>query len=264
MALVALEPHESSQQNLSAGTYCILPAERLRAMLGRQRGNSAHGILRETAAFMSLRQQAGLPVDELKAPFHGFTMGPTMMARGFTVEQLLDAAVRSVSAFGTSDELVDEEAVKETPRHTVRTAEFLKSVRRIVTSDNPDLKARFDKKIYTPSNLTDWTVDYAFERWMVQATSLPVTIKQAANTQKEAQSKMFELGQISKLMQGNASSAVLLVNVEALTHSGLDQDARDEAERMLDRLQQLSDDNDMGLIRATSPQEGARLVLELA
>lgn len=264
VALLALEPHESSQQVLSAGTHLILPAERLRAMLGRQRGNSAHGVLRETATFMTERQQAGMPVDELKPPFHGFTMGPTMVARGFTIEQLLDAAVRSISAFGTADDLVNEEAAKETPRHTVRTAEFLKSVRRIATSDNPDLKPRFDKKIETPGNLTDWTVDYAFKQWMVQATSLPVTVKQAINTQKEAQSKMFELEQIRKLMQGNSSSPVLLVNIEALTHSGLDQEARDEAERMLERLVMLSQNNNMGLIQAQSPQEAASRVLELA
>lgn len=98
---------------------------------------------------------------------------------------------------------------------------------------------------------------------MVQATSLPVTVKQSANTQKEAQSKLFELGEVRKLLQGNTVKQVLMVNVEVLSHSSLDDEARAEAERPLVRLEHITDSNGYGFMQAESPQEAARMMLAL-
>ena len=262
VALVAMEPHEKSQATLSPGTYSVLPSERLRAMLGRQRGTSAHGILREVASFMTLRQQAGLPVGELQAPFHGFTIGPTMVARGYSVEQLLDAAVRSVSAFGSADDLIEDEEPPQAARHTVKTAEFLKTLRRYVAGDSADLKARFEKVMRPSQDLPELTVDYAFNRWMVQVTSLPATKKQATNTMRESQSKLYEVETIRRAMEGNGISPVLLVNEDVL-HNQPSESAQHEARSMLDRLQRLARSSGLEVLQAGSVDEAATLVSAL-
>ena len=82
---------------------------------------------------MTQRQQAGLPIDEIQPLFRGFELGPVMVARAWSVEQLLDAAVRSVSVFGSAEEMIEEEEARQSPRHLVRTGEFLTQLRLIFT-----------------------------------------------------------------------------------------------------------------------------------
>lgn len=262
VALVALEPHESSSVNLSAGTYCVLPPDRLRAMLGRQRGNAAHGVLREVAEFMTQRQVAGMPVSELDAPFQGFKMGPAFVARGYSIDQLLNAAIRTVSAFGTAEDLIEEEESRETPRNTVRTAEFLRSLKRYVAGDNKDLATRFEKTLSLSKSMPDVSVDYAYKHWMVQVTSLPATPKQAMHALREAQSKLYEIDLLRKGMDGNLIHPVLLVNEDILT-SSLNDEGKEQAAKMLERLKQLGKADQLDLMQAATPQDAARQVLAL-
>lgn len=232
-------------------------------MLGRQRGNSAFGVLRQTAEYMTMRQQAGLPISELDAPFHGFTVGPAFVARGYNIDQLLDSAVRSVSAFGKADDLVEEEEDRQLPRHTVKTAEFLKTMKRTLAGDNEEVKARFEKVLRPNSELPALTVDYAWRQWMVQATSLPATPKQAIHSQREAQSKLFEIDMIRRHMEGNSISPILLVNSDVLT-MGANDIAIKEADAMLDRLRRLAHSNHLELVEASSAYEAASFVSALA
>lgn len=262
VALVALEPDESSQTQLSAGTYCVLPVERLRAMLGRQRGNASYGVLRQVADYMTARQQAGLPVSELDSPFHGFALGPTYRARGYSVEQLLDAAVRSITAFGNADDLIDEEDSREKPRHTIKTSEFLAVLKRQVAGEDSDMKARFEKALRPSADLPDLTVDYAFNQWLLQVTSLPATKRQAVNAQRESQSKLYEIDMIRRHMQGNAVHPVLLINSDVLT-SSTSEEALNEARSMQDRLSRLAKSEGLDLIEASSAYEAATYVLAL-
>ncbi len=262
MALIALEPHESTQDNLAAGTYCVLQAERLRAMLGRQRGTASLSVLRDVAEFMTQRQAAGLPVAELQAPYHGFKMGPSFVARGYSVVQLLDAAVRSVSAFGSADDLIDEEEAREVPRHTVKTAEFLKTLKRYVAGDDADTKARFEKVMRLNADLPEMTVDYAYHRWLVQATSLPATQKQAVNTLRESQSKLYEIDMIRKHLDGNAVCPVLLINKDVLTDDA-PAAVQSQARAMLDRLERLAKASGLETIAVFSPQEAAQQLVAL-
>lgn len=262
VALVALEVHESSAEMLTAGTYCVVPQERLRAMLGRQRGNAAYGVLKQAAEYMTSRQQSGMQICRLEAPFHGFTVGPSFVARGYNVDQLLDSAVRSVSAFGRADDLVDDEDSREPPRHTVKTAEFLKTLKRTVAGDDDDMKARFEKVLRPNQDLPILTVDYAWRQWMVQATSLPATPKQAIHSQREAQSKLFEIDIIRRHMAENKVCPVLLVNSDVLTMSP-SESAFEEAQAMLDRLKRLAHANRLELIEASSPYEAATIVSSL-
>jgi hypothetical protein len=262
VALIALEPHEATKSVVTANTYCVLQPDRLRALLGRQRGKSSEGLLKEVAEFMSSHQSAGMPVAELEAPFHGFFVAPPMVCRGYDVDQMLNAAVRSVSAFGNPDIVIDEEAAAATPRSTVKTAEFIKTLKRYVAGDDSDIKARFDKKIKPSALLPDFTVDYAVGKWVVQVTSLPATERQAANALRESQSKLFEIDVLRTEMDGNSISPVLLINEDVLLHKPTPQ-ATKFAHQMLDRLDQLSKSRGIELMKARTPEDGAALVRAL-
>lgn len=256
VALIALEPDARSTTVLSAGTHRVLSAERLRALLGRQRGQAAYGVLEQTAEFMTRRQEAGLPIAELESPFHGFTMGPTLQARGYSVEQLLDAAVRSVSAFGSADDLIDDEEPTEKPRHTVKTSEFISVVKRYVAGDNPDLKARFEQTLRPGPDLPELTVDYAYQQWLLQVTSLPSTKRQSVNTLRESQSKLYEIDMIRRHMGGNEVRPVLLVNSDVML-GAVAGAAMEEASNMLERLKKLAKAEELELIEAPTASEAA-------
>lgn len=261
VAMIALEPDAASSILLSPATHVIIPPVRLRAMLGKQRGDAATGILEQAAQFITLRQQAGLPLDEIQPPFAGMTLGAMGRIRGHSVNQILDAAVRSCSAFGTADALI-EDADPQAARHTMRTAEFIDAVRRRFTASNPSLLERFDTKLTPQQDLPPLTVDYAANQWLVQFTSLPSTSRQAINTQREAQSKLFEIDQIRKHMQGNILRPALLINKDALINSTTTQ-TQDVARTMLERLAQLARANDMQLLQAATPEHAVELLQTL-
>lgn len=259
VALIAVEPHAGSKSSVSPGTYCVLPLLRLRALLGTQRGTASHGVLRQAAEFMTTRQQAGIPLDELEAPFHGFIMGPQLMGRGYSIDQLLDAAVRSVSAFGSADALVDDETASERPRHTIKTQEFLQAVRRQVAGDDPERRARFEKSLQPSRDLPELTVDYAWRQWLLQVTSLPGTKRQSMNTLRESQSKLYEIDVIRRHMEGNAVKPVLLINTDTL-NGAASEEVVNEAMSMLDRLLRLAKAEQLDVIEAASPMEAAEHV----
>lgn len=262
VALIAIEPHESTQVVISSKTYCVLTPDRLVTLIGRQRGNASKGILQHVADYISLQQAAGMPLLDIEPPFHGFVVAPLMTCRGYDVDQVLNAAVRSVSAFANAEAMVEEEAATETPRSTVRTAEFLKTIKRYVAADSADVRARFDKRFRPRDSHLDLTIDYAFNRWIVQVTSLPATERQAHNAMREAQSKLFEIGLLRQVVDGNSLSPILLVNEDVLVHSPSDQ-ALGYATRMRSRLVELARLEDVELLQVATPEEGAEKVKAL-
>lgn len=262
VAMVAIEPREGTSHAVSAGTHVVLQATRLRAMLGRQRAGAALGVLREAADFMTTRQRAGLPIEELRAPFKGLEVGPTFVVKGRSVEQLLDAAVRNVTAFGTAEDLIDDEEVHIAPRHTVHTTAFLGRVRRLLSIDDEEFKDRFERKLQLPGDAPVVVVDYSFQRWMVQVASLPSTARQAVNAQREAQSKLCELELVRKAMDGNKFEPVLLINEDALVRPSSNE-AEDHAGALRDRLVQLAKSFGTGLMHAQTAEKGADLLREL-
>ena len=262
VALIAIEPHESTQIVMTAKTYCVLSPERLVALVGRQRGNASKGVLQQVADYLSIQQSAGMPLSDIAPPFHGFVVAPLMTCRGYDVDQVLNAAVRSVSAFANADAMVEEEAATETPRSTVRTAEFLKTMKRSVAADDVDVRARFDRRFRPRNSQLDLTIDYAFNRWIVQVTSLPATERQAHNAMREAQSKLFEIGLLREVVDGNKLSPILLVNEDVLVHSPSEQ-AVGHATRMLSRLSELARIEDVELLQVSTPEEGADKVRAL-
>ena len=181
------------------------------------------------------------------------------------MDQLLETAVRSVSAFGLADEMIEDEeaAATETLRSTLKTAQFLRQLRRHVAGDDANLRSRFNKRLKLGDALPEVTIDYAFNEWMVQVTSLPATQKQSSNTIKESQSKLFEIELLRDAMLDTPLRPVLLVNEDILAHSPSDA-ARDEAARMLDRLRKLTSSRSVDLIEAPTPESAAKLVRALA
>jgi hypothetical protein len=262
VALIALEPHESTEVVVAAKTYCVLSPDRLIAMFGRQRGSASKGVLQQVADYMSTQQAAGLPLSDVSPPFHGFLVAPTMLCRGYDVDQLLNAAVRSVSAFANADAMSEEENAAETPRSTVRTSEFIKTMKRYVAAEDPDVRSRFDKRFHPRNSQLDLTIDYAFKKWVVQVTSLPATERQAYNAMREAQSKLFEIGLLRDAMDGNRLSPILLVNEDVLVHSPSEQ-ALGHASRMLSRLSELARLRTVELLQVATPEEGAEKVRAL-
>ena len=259
VALVSIQPHENTEHAVAPATYCILGAQRLRQLLGRQRGLGAAGILARCAEFMTQNQLAGLPLESLRPLFHGFEMGPQLVGRAYSIEQLLDAAVRSVSAFGSADAMIEEEEQRTSPRHMVRTAEFLVQLRRIFTAESKDLSSRFDVPLRGPVGLPEVTIDYAYGPLAVQVTSLPSTPKQAEHCEQEAQSKMFELDVARSQMGGNAFRPTLLFNADATAHeTGADTRHRAEATRA--RLVEFAKFKNIDVLDAATPSIAARLL----
>lgn len=262
VAVISLEASPTSTQTIPAGSYVVIAPDRLRAMLGRQRGMASAGVLNEVAQFLTHHQASGIAIDHLELPFRGLSLGPIQAVRGYSIHQLVDAAVRTVSAFGNAEDLfVDENSI--VPRHTIKTKQFLKSLCRHVAGDDKKLKERFDYRFQTNQGQPEMTIDYAFKQWMVQVTSLPVTPRQAMHSLREAQSKLYELDQIRKGMIGNAISPILMVNEDALA-GATTAEQRDQAMQMLERLQKLAVTDELELIQAADAEAGARVLLALA
>jgi len=262
VAIITIESDPRSTQPIPAGAHVVIPGERLRAMLGRQRGTSSAGVLAETAEFLTACQASGQSIDRLELPFQGMTLGPTLIARGYTVNQMLDAAVRAVSAFGVADDMLEEADGISVARNTVKTAEFLRSLRRYVAGEDEALKARFEKRLKPRAGLPDLTVDYSFKQWMVQVTSLPVTPRQAIHALREAQSKLYELDLIRRSMDGNQVNAVLMVNEDAFATATTAQQ-KEQASQMLERLKKLAKSDELELVETETPEEGAKVLLAL-
>lgn len=93
VAIVAIESDGRSTQAIPAGAHVVIPAERLRAMLGRQRGTASAGVLAETADFLTACQAAGQGIEGLELPFRGMTLGPVLVARGYSVDLLTPAEI---------------------------------------------------------------------------------------------------------------------------------------------------------------------------
>jgi hypothetical protein len=262
VALIAIEPHESTQWVIAAKTYCVLTPSRLVALVGRRRGSASKGVLQQVADYISLQQAAGMPLTDIAPPFHGFVVAPQMTCRGYDVDQVLNAAVRSVSAFANADAMTEEEAATETPRSTVRTSEFIKTMKRYVAADSAEVRARFDKRFRPHDSQLDLTIDYAFSRWIVQVTSLPATERQSHNAMREAQSKLFEIGLLRQVVDGNSLWPILLVNEDVLFHSPSDQ-ALAHATMMQSRLHELARIENVKMLQVATPEEGADRVRAL-
>lgn len=265
VGLVAVEPHPSTQQAVAAATYPVITAPRLRQLLGSQRGPAARQVLEQCAGYMTERQAAGVPISELTALFAGFELGPVMVARAHTCEQLLDATVRSLSAFGSAEELTREDEARPAPRHMPRTREFLAQWRRLAQQQYPDAETRFDVPVRTlDQGDTAVTIDYAHGPVAAQVTSLPTTSRQAENAEQETMAKLYELDVARDVLNGQLFSPYLVINVAVLQQHWSDE-AQRHALAARDRLQRLASFRKVPVLEVMSPAAAdAELAMPMA
>lgn len=213
-ALVAIEP-EPAQSNLLPAAHLILPVKRLKGILGPARGNSAFGILNEVAEFMTSRLVAGLTLEDLDAPFAGFTVGKARTIKAFSEAQLLSGAVQMVSAFGDIDDILEDENFGT--RSTSTTMAFLKLVQTAFSHDVKDRRSRFFKEMES-DGAKRVTIDYAYQKWLVQFASLPSTVGQAPYVRREAESKILELITARDFVD-SPTETFLIINRQPIIHS---------------------------------------------
>jgi hypothetical protein len=215
VALLVVAPNLNSSSLVGPKCYCVLSEKRLVAMLGRSKGNSARAILAQSAEYLTTRLQAGLDLSEAVPPFYGFSVGAVRASSGYTSKQTLDAAVRSVSAFGDVEEIFPDDP--EIARHSTTTREFLSKVRK--SAFGVRARERFNKRMKVSlidENSPEVIIDYCHEKLIVQATSLPLNNYQRTDLRKEADSKFFEIYNLRKHTEKNQWDTKLLLNTEAL------------------------------------------------
>lgn len=221
-AIVLIVPDELSPRLLSPAAHVVINGRRLRAMLGTERGTSALGILTQAAQFMGRTLYAGGALETCVAPFKNFTTGAARKVRGFTAEQILDAAVHTVSAFGSTEDLVDE-LLDHSNHSTASTREFLQRVQTAFAPADDVRRKRFLRPVETSAGPV--TIDYVFERHLVQFVSAPTSERQAQNMRREADSKVLESMTVQRTIMNNQAVAKLIINTAPLHTGGLSEEA---------------------------------------
>ena len=217
-AIVLIVPDEDSPRLLSPAAHVVINARRLRAMLGTERGNSALGILDQASQFMARTLMAGASLETCSAPFKHFSTGSVRRVKGFTAEQILDAAVHTVSAFGSTEDLMDD--IGEHSNHsTASTREFLQRVQTAFAPADDLRRKRFLKPVETSVGAV--TIDYVYEKHLVQFTSAPITDRQSQNMRREAESKMLETLTVQRTILDSQGIAKLIINTAPLTSVAL-------------------------------------------
>lgn len=258
VALICVEPVEDCVDDFSPATYVVLKAERLRALLGRYRGEAASRVLAECAEFMTSRQVRGEPIEQIRPLFHGFQVGPIGQARAFSVEQLFDAAVRTVSAFGSSDEMLVLEESQQ-PASTRRTAEFLRQVRRAFAGGDEDRQRRFHVRLQHAQTAPEVWIDYANGPVVMQMASVPGSPNQAPPAAAELKAKLLDLEVVRSEFGGNPIRPTLMLNVRAL-ESKLDPESEKIARHAHAQVLTLAEWAKLNLIEVSSATSAARIL----
>lgn len=254
-AIILVAPDPESTALLAPAAHVVLNARRLRAMLGAQRGDSALGILNETARFMTQRLAAGEDIETCKPLFRHFAVGQVREVRGFTPEQALDAAVQSVAAFGSAEEII-EDMVTTPNSATVTTREFLQRVQVAFAPADDDRRKRFGRQVRT--KVGEFTIDYVHLRNFVQFATAPVTERQEPYMRREAEAKILELITVKQSLDEMPTEPVLVINAAPVVAlGGASPEGAAVSERTLAFYRGLSDAHHVSLLEVSSHEEAA-------
>jgi hypothetical protein len=239
----------------------VFHSKQLKAMVGTRRAVSALGILEHVSAYMRQQMLAGTALEGVSAPFDGFSVGRPVRVRGYSAKQVVDTAIRTLSAFGSRDAYDDDDEANH--RNSVPTRQFLRSVRSLFAREDDDRKARFNRTVAWPDS-AEMTIDYAHEKHLVQVTSLPQSAMHLISLQKEAESKLFELDITASLLRSDRSPAQpsLLINTASLVNAETG-DARRTATELLERLKFMTSQKQVTLFQASNPIEASEMLEEL-
>jgi hypothetical protein len=258
VALLCVEPADDCVDEFSPGTHVILRADRLRAILGRHRGDAAFRVLAECAGFMTSRQIRGEPIEQIRPLFQGFALGMVNVARGYSVEQLLDAAVRTVSAFGSSDSAFAVEAA-EAPSTTRRTAEFLRQIRRAYAAGDEDRQRRFHVRLQHTQSAPEVWLDYANGPVVMQVASVPSSPNQAPPAAAELKAKLLDLEVVRSEFGDNPMRPTLMLNVRAL-EGALDGESSRIARHAHSQIHTLAEWAKLKVVEVSSASAAARIL----
>ena len=251
-AIVLIAPDEASPRLLSPAAHVVVNGRRLRAMLGAERGDSALGILNQAAAFMARSLYAGGALEGCTAPFKHFSTGTVRRVKGFTAEQILDAAVHTVSAFGSTEDLMDD-LVESANHSTASTREFLQRVQTAFAPADDMRRKRFLRPVET--GVGSVTIDYVHERNLVQFTSAPTTDRQANNMRREAESKILETITVQRSLMEGQALAKLIVNIAPLQAGVLGNAAMTTAHAAIGHYEAMAGLYGFGTIQVASHDE---------
>ena len=252
--IVLITPDEDSPRLLSPGAHVVVNGRRLKAMLGVERGESALGILNQTAQFMGRSLYAGGSLLACTVPFKHFSIGSIRKARGFTAEQILDTAVHSVAAFGSTEDLMDD-LVEHSNHSTASTREFLQRVQTAFAPADDVRRKRFLRPVETSAGFV--TIDYVHEKHLVQFASAPTTDRQSQNMRREADSKMLETLTVQKTIMESQGIAKLIINTAPLQAGLLTADASRTAQVAIAHYDAMAQLYGFGTIQVSTHEEAA-------
>jgi hypothetical protein len=255
VALLCVEPLEESADELPPATYGLLSIERLRALLGRHRGDAAKGVLAECAAYMTNRQMRGEPIEQVQPLFRGFTVGPVRQARAYSVDQLLDAATRTLTVFGAVVDWSNETEPDRTDT-TRRTADFIRQVRRAFAAGDDERQRRFHVRLQRENDAPIVYVDYASGPVVLQVASVPATSNQAPPAEAELKGKILDLEIVRSEFGGNRIEPTLMLNVRSLVEPN-DKESHRIASHAHDQIRRYADWAKVRVIEVTSASQAA-------
>lgn len=234
-AMILIAPDLDTQVMLAPAAHVVISPRRLRQLLGPERGDSARGILAFAADFMTKRLHADSELSACTPPFTGFTVGRVRSIKGFSSEQVLDAAVQSMAVLGNAQDLIDDGAAEPAGSSTATTREFLARVQTAFAPAHDERRQRFMKRVPTVGSDTV-VIDYAHNGHLVQVASVSASERQWQNMRREGEAKMLEVLTVRQMMEAEGSSGAfkprLMVNLspvffgdQTLNHNGIAQAA---------------------------------------
>lgn len=259
-AIVLLAPELDSTLMLTPAAYVVINGRRLKAMLGVERGESAMGILNQAAEFMTQRLLVDPDLEACAPLFRNFSVGTVRSVKGFSVEQVLDAAVRVCSSFGSADELLDE-VQSENNHSTATTREFLQRVQTAFAPADDERRQRFLRRVTLASS--EVVIDYVHQQHLVQFATAPITERQAINMKREAEAKLFETISVQKTVLQQQAKPLLLINTAPL-HGGLyPPGGQDVAQRTMAHYAAIAELHDFDLQEVASHDEAVHVLMDL-
>ncbi|SDI59627.1 hypothetical protein [Variovorax sp. OV700] len=254
-AILCVEPLGPEAEHLAPQAYVLLSAERLRSLLGRARGDSASAMLSECAAFMTDRLVRGAPIEQVQPLFHSFSLGPVQQARAYSVEQFLDATVRTLTVFGSAADLYAPDLLSP-PNATRRTSEFIRQIRRTFAAGDDERQRRFHVRLQREQDAPIVFIDYAVGPVVLQVASVPSSSNQAPPAEAELKGKILDLEVVRTEFGVNRFEPTLMLNVRSLTEAP-DSDGTRIAKEAHEQIRRYAEWAKVRVIEVTSAGEAS-------
>lgn len=265
-AMILIAPDLDTQVMLAPAAHVVINPRRLKQLLGAERGESARGILAFASEFMTRRLQADSELSACTPPFTGFTVGRVRSIKGFTSEQVLDAAVQSMAVLGDAQDLIDDGAADNGSNSTATTREFLARVQTAFAPANDERRQRFLKKVLIRGNDTV-VIDYAHNGHLVQVASVSASERQWQNMRREGEAKMFEVLTVCRMMEEEGAAGAfkprLMVNMSPILNADPRSGMSDIASAAMAHYKTIAETHKFTLTKVSSHEDAVQKLLAL-